>query len=223
MMFGAQAAGNAQQFGPDLGKAIAAAKRIFGIIDQPSRIDAVAIDKDSSKVRIKQNDKSFNSAQASANLKEIKGKIEFRNVWFRYPTRKEDFVLKGLNLTINPCETVALVGESGCGKSTFVSLLMRFYDVDAGEILIDDVNVRDYNLHDLRTAMSMVMQEPVLFNYTITENILYGKPKASNSEILKSSEVANAIEFIENFDELRNQVDLNTASGIIDQMTSNKN
>jgi len=104
------------------------------------------------------------------------GKIEFKNVWFRYPTRKDDWVLRGLNLTIEPNETVALVGESGCGKSTFVSLLMRFYDVDDGEILIDKVNIKNYNLHSLRNTMGMVMQEPVLFNYNIKENILYGNP-----------------------------------------------
>lgn len=77
----------------------------------------------------------------------VKGLIEFKNVWFRYPTRKEDFVLKGFNITINPCETVALVGESGCGKSTFVNLMMRFYDVDFGEILLDGRNIKEYDLH----------------------------------------------------------------------------
>jgi len=124
------------------------------------------------------------------------GKIEFKDVWFRYPTRKEDWVLRGLNLTIESNETVALVGESGCGKSTFVSLLMRFYDVDSGQILIDDVDVRDYNLHSLRNTMGMVMQEPVLFNYSIKENILYGQTSSRNSDLLKAAEVANALEFI---------------------------
>lgn len=95
------------------------------------------------------------------------GEIEFRNVWFRYPTRKNDWILKGLNLSIRANETVALVGESGCGKSTLVSLLLRFYDVDEGEILVDGVDIRDYNLKDLRMMMGLVMQEPTLFNYTI--------------------------------------------------------
>ena len=71
-------------------------------------------------------------SKKSLNINDVKGKIEFRNVWFRYPTRKDDFVLKGMNILINPDESVALVGESGCGKSTFVNLLMRFYDVDEG-------------------------------------------------------------------------------------------
>jgi len=91
--------------------------------------------------------------------------------------------MKGLNLTINPNESVALVGESGCGKSTFVNLLMRFYDVDAGEVLFDGVNIKEYNLHDLRNVISLVMQEPTIFNYSIIENLLYGKLDAKNTEI----------------------------------------
>lgn len=102
-------------------------------------------------------------------------------------------------MIINPGETVALVGESGCGKSTFVSLLMRFYDVDCGKILLDGIDIRDINLHDLRTCISLVMQEPIIFNYTIRENILYGSVNldSKNSEILEASKVANALEFIE--------------------------
>lgn len=87
----------------------------------------------------------------------VLGKIEFKDVWFRYPTRKDDFVLKGLTLTINPNESVALVGESGCGKSTFVSLMMRFYDPNFGQILFDGVDIKEYNLHDLRKVISLVM------------------------------------------------------------------
>jgi ABC-type multidrug transport system fused ATPase/permease subunit len=95
-------------------------------------------------------------------------------VWFRYPTRKNDWVLKGLNMKIRPNETVALVGESGCGKSTIVSLVLRFYDVNEGRILVDGVDVREYDLADLRKAMGLVQQEPLLFNYSIQENVLYG-------------------------------------------------
>ena len=106
---------------------MAAATRIFKIKEYPSSIDAIAIDKDYKK--------------KSLDLDSVLGKIEFKNVWFRYPTRKEEIVFRGLNLVINPGETVALVGESGCGKSTFVNLLMRFYDINSGEILLDDVNI----------------------------------------------------------------------------------
>jgi ABC-type multidrug transport system fused ATPase/permease subunit len=104
-------------------------------------------------------------------------------VWFRYPTRRNDWVLKGLNLKIMPNETVALVGESGCGKSTMVSLILRFYDVDEGLILIDGVNIKEWDLPSLRKAMGLVQQEPTLFNYTVAENILYGETYAKNSEI----------------------------------------
>ena len=127
----------------------------------------------------------------------MKGKIEFKNVWFRYPTRKEDFVLRGLNIVVNPSESVALVGESGCGKSTFVNLLMRFYDVDSGEILLDGVNIKDYNIHHLRKQISLVMQEPIIFNYSILENILYGKDDATNKEIYEAAKTSNCLEFIE--------------------------
>ena len=90
-------------------------------------------------------------------------------------------MFKGLNLTINPNESVAMVGESGSGKSTLVNLLLRFYDPDFGEVLIDGVNVKLYNLKQLRKRMGLVMQEPTLFNYTISENILYGHDQATNS------------------------------------------
>lgn len=129
--------------GPDIGKAQQAAKKIFEIIEYPSEINAIEMDKDATKRRL--------------NAEFVLGKIEFKDVWFRYPTRKDDFVLKGLNLTINPNESVALVGESGCGKSTFVNLMMRFYDPNFGQILLDGVNIAEYNLHDLRKAISLVM------------------------------------------------------------------
>lgn len=192
-----------------MGKAFSAARKIFAIMDEPSKIDAKAISQKSDTVKIKPEN--------------MKGKIEFKDVWFRYPTRKQDWVLRGLNLTINPKETVALVGESGCGKSTFVALLMRFYDVDFGEILIDGVNIQDYDLHDYRFAMSMVMQEPILFNYIVLENILYGKRFALNSEVLKSAEVANAIEFIKNFDDNSlASTDLTSTSNLVTFMNQNK-
>jgi ABC-type multidrug transport system fused ATPase/permease subunit len=118
-------------------------------------------------------------------------------VWFRYPTRKNEWVLKGLNLTIHANETVALVGESGCGKSTMVSLILRFYDVDHGRILLDGRDIREYDVATLRRGLGLVMQEPTLFNYTIAENILYGQPHAYNKEIQEASLAANALEFIE--------------------------
>ena len=182
IMFAASQAGNAAGFGPDMGRASTAANRVFGIIDYPSQINA----RETVEKGVKVNPSTF------------AGKIEFKDVWFRYPRRKEDFVLRGLNLTINPKESVALVGESGCGKSTFVNLVMRFYDVDSGDVLIDGVNIKDYDLHSLRDHMSMVMQEPIIFNYSILENVLYGRPHATNSEVLEACELANCMEFIDN-------------------------
>lgn len=167
IMFGASQAGSAAAFGPDMGKAMAAANRIFGIVETESAINAAAMDADASKKRL--------------DLNEVKGHIEFKDVWFRYPTRKTDFVLRGLSIKVEPGQSIALVGESGCGKSTFVNLLMRFYDVDFGEVLLDGVNIKEINLHDLRNAISLVMQEPIIFNYSVLENILYGKTNASDS------------------------------------------
>jgi len=180
-----------------------AATNIFKIIEYPSKINAIAMDKDP----------KYKSAE------NIKGYIEFKDVWFRYPTRKEDFVLRGLNLSIKPNEQVALVGESGCGKSTFVNLMMRFYDVDFGEILLDGVNIKEYNLHSLREQISLVMQEPIIFNYNILENILYGKTNAKNSEVIQSAEVSNSSEFIER--ETINALD-NTPASILHEMEANK-
>lgn len=157
------------------------AEKIFKMMAYPSEINAVEMNTDQNKVM----------------ADNMKGFIEFKNVWFRYPTRKEDFVLKGLNLSILPNDTVALVGESGCGKSTFVNLMMRFYDVDFGEILIDGINIKDYNLHSLRSYISLVMQEPHLMNVSILENILYGKLNATNSEVFNATDIANCNEFIQ--------------------------
>lgn len=183
IFFGANQAGTAAAMGPDMGKAQIAATRIFKIIEQPSEINAIEMDKYSNKKVL--------------DPTTVLGKIEFRNVWFRYPTRKDDFVLRGLTMTILPNESVALVGESGCGKSTFVNLMMRFYDPQFGEILLDDVNIKDYNLHTLRKALSLVMQEPSIFNYSIKENILYGNLHAKNSQIVAAANIANCNEFIE--------------------------
>jgi ATP-binding cassette subfamily B (MDR/TAP) protein 1 len=173
-MFGASHMGSASAMGPDIGKANGAATRVFKIMEYPTSIDAIALDE--------------NKETKKLDLNNVRGKIEFRNVWFRYPTRKEDFVHRGLNLVINPGESVALVGESGCGKSTFVNLMMRFYDVDEGQILLDDIDIKDMNLHDLRKAISLVMQEPIIFNYSILENILYGELKATNEQVYKAAE-----------------------------------
>jgi ABC-type multidrug transport system fused ATPase/permease subunit len=117
-------------------------------------------------------------------------------VWFRYPNRTNEWVLKGLSLHIRPQETVALVGESGCGKSTLVALVMRFYDIEHGQIKVDGRDIREWDVQVLRKSMGLVQQEPTLFNYTIAENILYGNMHAYNSDILEAAQAANALDFI---------------------------
>ena len=158
----------------EIANGLDAAEKVFEYLDYPSKINALAMDEKNKGIRITED-------------KDILGKIEFRDVWFRYPTRKEDFVLRGLNLTIEVGETVALTGESGCGKSTFINLMMRFYDPDFGNIKLDGKNLNEYNLHDLRRRVSLVMQEPLIFNYSIGDNLLYSKLNASNNELEASA------------------------------------
>lgn len=116
-------------------------------------------------------------------MKQFRGEIEFKDVWFRYPARLQQWVFKGLNLKINAKDNIAVVGESGQGKSTFIALVMRFYDPEFGQVLIDGVDARLLNVNSLRKRLGLVQQEPLLFNYTLKENILYGRLDASNQEI----------------------------------------
>jgi ABC-type multidrug transport system fused ATPase/permease subunit len=110
-------------------------------------------------------------------------------------------VLKGVNFTANFGQKIAIVGPSGAGKSTISSLLLRFYDIDSGEILIDGKNIYDYDLENLRGNMSIVPQDVILFGGTIKENIAYGNPDASDDEIRLAAKQANASNFIESFPE----------------------
>jgi ATP-binding cassette subfamily B protein len=130
----------------------------------------------------------------AVTLKEIKGKIEFKNVAFKYS--EEKFVLSNINLIINPGETMALVGPSGGGKTTLCQLIPRFYEVTKGEILIDGINVKDIKIKSLRENIGMVQQDIFLFTGTIKENILYGKPGAKDTEVVKAAKNANIHDFI---------------------------
>jgi len=130
----------------------------------------------------------------AVTLKEIKGKIEFKNVAFKYS--EEKFVLSNINLIINPGETMALVGPSGGGKTTLCQLIPRFYEVTKGEILIDGINVKDVKIKSLRENIGMVQQDIFLFTGTIKENILYGKPGAKDTEVVKAAKNANIHDFI---------------------------
>jgi ATP-binding cassette subfamily B protein len=136
----------------------------------------------------------------SSNLS-LNGNIMFKNVSFAYPTRSEVEVLKCLNFKIEPGEKVALVGQSGSGKSTIINLLMRFYPVDQGLIEVDDQDIGAFNLTAYRKNIGIVPQEVILFGGTIRENIAYGKPSATFDEIRDAARKANALEFIERFPE----------------------
>jgi len=140
IVFAAFGAGQASSYGPDAAKAVAPAMKIFKITDTPTKINAIEVPEG-----------------AIETTGEFKGTIEFVNVWFRYPMRPKHWVFKGLNLKINPKDSIAIVGESGQGKSTLILLLMRFYDIDRGQILIDGVPIKDYNVASLRHKMGLVM------------------------------------------------------------------
>ena len=127
------------------------------------------------------------------------GKIEFREVSFRYYKNSEESVLDSINLTINAGETVGIIGSTGCGKTTLVSLIPRLYDTDSGEVLIDGVNVKDYSLYNLREAVGMVLQKNLLFSGTIRDNLLWGDGEATEEEISKAARYAQAEGFINSF------------------------
>ena len=129
------------------------------------------------------------------HISELNDKIEFRNVSFKYDSQ---WVLQDINLTIQRGKTVALVGQSGSGKSTMVDLIPRYYDVNEGEILIDGVNVKNTTLHDLRSIMGNVNQEAILFNDTFFNNISFGVENATLEQVIEAAKIANAHEFIMN-------------------------
>lgn len=130
-------------------------------------------------------------------LEDIKGDIELRNIYFTYPARPDVEIFSGFSLHV-PCgTTAALVGQSGSGKSTVISLLERFYDPASGEVLIDGVNLRNLQLRWIREKTGLVSQEPILFTTTIKENIIYGKENATDEDIKTAIELANAARFID--------------------------
>ncbi|EAX89770.1 ABC transporter family protein [Trichomonas vaginalis G3] len=125
----------------------------------------------------------------------VKGKVEFKNVSFRYLS-KDTYAVKNLSFTINPGETVAFVGESGCGKSTTLQLLQRFYEIESGEILVDDINITTWSPHYLRTQISIVPQTPVMFSMSIEDNIKYADPDIDKKNIYEAAKIGNAHNFI---------------------------
>nr|XP_032831471.1 ATP-dependent translocase ABCB1-like [Petromyzon marinus] len=153
-----------------------AAFTVFQIIDKPRPIDSSSAD--------------------GFKPERIKGDISFRNIHFSYPSRPDVQILKGLNLEVESGKTIALVGSSGCGKSTTIQLLQRFYDPSAGEVLVDGRDVRSLGVRWLREHIGVVSQEPVLFAATIGENIRHGREDASDADVERAAHEANAFDFI---------------------------
>ncbi|KAL9232996.1 hypothetical protein vseg_008043 [Gypsophila vaccaria] len=130
-------------------------------------------------------------------LSDINGDIELRDIYFSYPTRPDEEIFHGFSLSIERGKTVALVGQSGSGKSTVISLVERFYDPHGGEVLIDGINIKEFQLRWIRQKIGLVSQEPVLFGASIKDNIAYGKDGATDDEIRSATELANASKFID--------------------------
>ena len=140
-------------------------------------------------------------AHNNNQLSRLRGEVEFSDVSFSYPSRKDIEVLRGINLSVDAGERVAIVGSSGAGKSTLFHLLMRFYDPSSGELKFDGQNAANYSLSELRNQMAIVPQEVLLFGGSIRDNIAYGCPGAEDVHIIAAAEKANAHEFIQSFPE----------------------
>nr|QUF59435.1 ATP-binding cassette transporter Abcb1-2 [Brachionus angularis] len=176
--------GNAAPFVSNLATARAAAYEVFSIIDRKPEIDSQSTE--------------------GQKIENLIGKIEFENVEFNYPSRKEVKILDKLSLKIKPGQTVALVGSSGSGKSTCIQLLQRFYNPLSGSIKFDDININYLNTNWLRSQLGVVNQEPILFGTSIIENIRYGRDNLTEEEIISAAKYANAHEFIMNLPEKYN-------------------
>ncbi|KAI2010386.1 multidrug-resistance transporter mdr2 [Ophidiomyces ophidiicola] len=177
IIFGAQSAGTVFSFAPDMGKAKSAAADFKQLFDRRPPIDTESDDGD--------------------DVPPIQGTIEFRDVHFRYPTRPEQPVLRGLDLTVKPGQYIALVGPSGCGKSTTIALLERFYDALSGGVYVDGTDITRWNVKAYRRYLALVSQEPTLYQGTIRENILLGIDSgASEEDIIEACKAANIYDFI---------------------------
>ena len=178
IIFGAQSAGTIFSFAPDMGKAKQAAKELKKLSDRVPAIDSWS--------------------QDGERFSDMEGTIEFRDVHFRYPTRPEQPVLKGLNLTVKPGQYVALVGASGCGKSTTIALMERFYDPLSGGVFVDGKEISSLNINDYRGFLALVSQEPTLYQGSVRENVLLGADREDVPEeaIVQACKDANIYDFI---------------------------
>lgn len=179
VIFGAQSAGTVFSFSPDMGKAKSAAADFKKLFDRTPDIDTWSKD--------------------GQDVQNIEGTIDFRDVHFRYPTRPEQPVLRGLNLTVKPGQYIALVGPSGCGKSTTIAMLERFYDPLAGGIYVDGMDISRANINSYRRLLALVSQEPTLYQGTVRENVLLGIDHGENvpeEAIVDACKAANIYDFI---------------------------
>ncbi|XP_065439390.1 ATP-dependent translocase ABCB1-like isoform X3 [Chrysemys picta bellii] len=186
VLYGVIDVGQSTSLAPDFGKAKVSSQRIFQLLDQKPLIDSYS--------------------EEGTKLSQFDGNIEFRDIHFIYPTRPEAQVLQGLSVKVNKGQTLALVGSSGCGKSTSIQLLERFYDPMAGQVFADGFDTKSLHLQWLRSKLGIVSQEPILFDCSIAENIQYGDNSrvVSQEEVEEAAKAANIHTFIENLPEKYN-------------------
>ncbi len=192
-------------------KTVGASERILEILEEESEIAPPAPEGGAFKSEISSKNsvnqfsieelKSYSTSESKAPPSGAGGAVVYQNVAFSYPSRPDMEVLRNINLEVKTGEKVGLVGYSGAGKSTIVQLLMRYYKLTGGQILVEGKNINEYNLTDLRKNIAIVPQEVMLFGGTIYENIAYGNPQASEDEVIEASKKANAFDFIESFPE----------------------
>lgn len=177
----------AASFFPEYIRAKVSAGIMFKMMRQPARIDSLS----------------------DQGLKpEIKGEVKLQGVFFAYPNSRRCLVLNDCTLAANSGETLALIGPSGCGKSTTVQLLERFYDVAAGAVQVDGVDIRQLSVRHLRANMALVGQEPTLFNLSVAQNIAYGLDTVDMAEVVKAAQLANIHNFIDSLPRV-SAVDIN--------------
>ncbi|KAE8288797.1 Multidrug resistance protein 1 [Larimichthys crocea] len=184
IIFGAMAVGEANSFAPNYAKAKVSASHIMMLINREPSID--------------------NLSHEGEIPDKSDGDLRFDNVKFNYPSRPDVPILQGLNLSVRKGETLALVGSSGCGKSTTIQLLERFYDPRDGRVVLDNINLKNLNIYWLRSQIGIVSQEPVLFDCTLAENISYGDTIYTMEEIEAAARAANIHNFIDNLPEKYN-------------------
>merc|ERR1712136_320810 len=177
-LIGAFSLGQAGSSFEYFGAAQAAAYKVFEIIDREPEIDSLSIE--------------------GHKPESFQGKIEFKNVSFKYPSRPDVQILKNVTITADVGKQTALCGQSGCGKSTCIHLIQRFYDPESGTVELDGMDIRTLNVKWLRSQIGVVAQEPVLFDTTVAENIRYGRDDVTMDEIIEASKQSNAYDFIMN-------------------------